>query len=286
MSRPIRIQYPNAIYHITTRGNGGQSIFNSQKDYFLFLEELKKTIEEYNWICYAYCLMPNHYHLLIKTIDPNLSIGMRQLNGNYTQGYNIKNKRYGHLFQGRFKSVLVESEAYLGNIIRYITLNPIKAKLVKSISLWPYSSHNEIIGKKKPAGCVQINESLRIFHKKRDIAKKEYQKFISQKREKEETWQDLRSNFILGSIDFVRNITRKYGNSRSRENIKKERFVGRPSLKEVFKNIKSKKERNSLIYKSFKEYGYTQTEIGDQLSLHYSTISRRIDIEKTKKAQK
>lgn len=277
MSRPLRIQYPGAIYHITARGNGGNNIFNNPKDYLLFLEELKKTIEEYNWICYAYCLMPNHYHLLIKTLDPNLSTGMRQLNGNYTQRYNIKHKRYGHLFQGRFKSVIVEDTGYLGNIVRYIVLNPVKAKLAKTISAWPWSSHKEVIGRKKSTGCVQIDETLKVFHKNKQTARKEYLKFIGQKCEQDETWQDLRSGFILGSLEFARDIVKQYGDNKARENIKKERFAGRPKLKEIFHEDDSKAKRNKNIMKAFKDYGYTQTQIGDHIDLHYSTVSRIIE---------
>lgn len=283
MSRPLRIQYPGAIYHITARGNGGNNIFNNSKDYLLFLEELKKTIEEYNWVCYTYCFMPNHYHLLIKTLDPNLSTGMRQLNGNYTQRYNIKHKKYGHLFQGRFKSVLVEDASYLGNIIRYIVLNPVKAKLAKTISVWLWTSHNEITGRKKSTGCVQIDETLSLFHKNKRIARQEYIKFIKQKCDKEETWQDLRSGFILGSLEFARNMVNKYGDEKARENIKKERFAGRPSLEIVFKTNNTKTTRNINIIKAFYKHGYTQTQIGEHLNLHYSTVSRIIDKERNSK---
>ena len=280
MSRPLRIQYPGAIYHITSRGNGGNKIFEDKKDYLMFLEELKEVIEDYNWISYAYCLMPNHYHLFIKTLDPNLSIGMRQLNGNYTQKYNIRHKKFGHIFQGRFKSILVEDNSYQGNLIRYITFNPVKAKIAKSITSWPWSSHKEIMGLTKKSGCVHPNETFSFFHKNKEIAKKEYIKFINEKTKEDNTWKDLQSGSILGSLQFARDTINKYGNKKSKENTKKERFAGRPSLEEIFKNIKEKHQRNILIYKSFKEYGYTQTEIAKHLNLHYSTISRRIDIEK------
>jgi len=277
MSRPLRIQYSGALYHITSRGNGGQKIFQDKIDYQIFLDELKKTIEDNNWVSYSYCLMPNHYHLFIKTLDPNLSIGMRQLNGNYTQRSNIRHNRYGHLFQGRFKSVLVEDNGYQGNVVRYIALNPIKAKLVKSLAQWPWSSHQEVIGRRKQSDCVDIDQTLALFHKNKKIARQEYIDFVNQKNESESTWNDLRSGMILGSLEFARDIFKRYCKNESRENTKKERFVGRPQLSDFFPKTEAKTERNKHIFEAYKRYGYTQTEIGSHLGLHYSSVSRIIE---------
>ncbi len=278
MARPLRIQYPGAQYHIISRGNGGQNIFQDDKDYLIFLEELKKVIDDYNWISFGYCLMPNHYHLFIKTLDPNLSVGMRQLNGNYTQRSNIRHGRYGHLFQGRFKSILVEDDKYHAELIRYIALNPVKAKLVKTLDQWKWSSHKEIMGTKKITGCVDIEEVLSFFNKNKKTGKEEYINYLKQKTNNQILKDDLRAGFILGSIEFAKDVINQYGNKQSKENVKKERFAGRPKLEKLFKEeFKNKKKRNELIFKAFKDYGYTQTEIGDYLGIHYSTISRIIN---------
>ena len=127
MARPIRIQYPGALYHIITRGNERSNIFNAPEDYQNFLLVFFNTIKRYNWICYAYCLMPNHYHLLVKTNEANLSPGMRQLNGVYAQNFNIRNKRMGHLFHGRFKSILAEEENYKNELKR---INDLKGGII------------------------------------------------------------------------------------------------------------------------------------------------------------
>ena len=103
MSRPLRIEFPGAVYHITSRGNARQDIFLNDGDRSTFLNILASVVEKYNWICHAYCLMDNHYHLLLETLDPNLSLGMRQLNGVYTQTFNKRQQRVGHVFQGRYK---------------------------------------------------------------------------------------------------------------------------------------------------------------------------------------
>ena len=107
MARPLRIEFPGAVYHVTSRGNERKAIFRDDQGRKTFLDTLKDVTLRYNWLCHAYCLMENHYHLLIDTPDGNLSVGMRQLNGIYTQRFNKRHGRVGHLFQGRFKAVLV-----------------------------------------------------------------------------------------------------------------------------------------------------------------------------------
>jgi putative transposase len=113
MARPVRIEFPGALYHITARGNKKENIFNSDRDRMVFLKILNETVTRYQFICYAYCLMPNHYHLMIETPNGNLSLGIRELNGVYAQKLNWAYKTVGHVFQGRFKAILVEKESYL-----------------------------------------------------------------------------------------------------------------------------------------------------------------------------
>ena len=119
MARPLRIEYDGALYHITTQGNDKKAIFQDKEDRDLFLDILYKINQRHHWICHAYCLMNNHYHLVIETPDGNLSKGMRQLNGVYTQTYNKKYHRAGHLFQGRYKAILIQKEPYLLEVCRY-----------------------------------------------------------------------------------------------------------------------------------------------------------------------
>ena len=136
MARPLRIEYDGALYHITSRGNERKAIFRDDEDRVGFLEALQKVNERFNWICHAYCLMNNHYHLVVETPDGNLSKGMRQLNGVYTQYFNRKHHRVGHIFQGRYKSILIEKESYLLEVSRYVVLNPVRAKAVKKPEDW------------------------------------------------------------------------------------------------------------------------------------------------------
>ncbi len=118
MARPLRIEYPGAVYHITSRGNALSRIYSDDVDRKRFLAVLSSVVKRYSWLCHAYCLMGNHYHLLIETPDADLSLGMRQLNGVYTQFYNLRHKHPGHIFQGRFKAIIVDKENYLFELCR------------------------------------------------------------------------------------------------------------------------------------------------------------------------
>jgi len=132
MARPLRIEYNRALYHITSRGNAREAIFLNDEDRKLFLDILGSVKERSNWLCHAYCLMDNHYHLIVETPESNLSKGMRQLNGVYTQRFNKQHNRVGHLFQGRYKTIVVDKENYLLEVSRYVVLNPVRAKAVKN----------------------------------------------------------------------------------------------------------------------------------------------------------
>ena len=146
MARPLRIQFPGALYHITSRGDRKEDIFHDRHDRIIFLEILESLITRYNWLCHAFCLMNNHYHLLIETIDSNLAEGMRQLNGIYTQKHNIMHETVGHVFQGRYKSILIEKESYLLILCRYIVLNPVRANVVRDPLEWEWSSYHVTAG--------------------------------------------------------------------------------------------------------------------------------------------
>lgn len=141
MSRPLRVQYSGAVYHVTSRGNARQPIFWDDTDRDLLLSTASRVISRYQWLCHAYCLMDNHYHLLIETLQPSLSIGMRQLNGLYTQAFNRRHNRVGHLLQGRYTAILVEKQAHLLELCRYVVLNPLRVKAERRVGNWKWSSY-------------------------------------------------------------------------------------------------------------------------------------------------
>jgi len=148
MTRPLRLEYEGAIYHVTSRGNAQEDVFLKDSDRTRFLEILGDVVARYGWICHAYCLMNNHYHLLIETPRANLSRGMQFLNGVYTQWFDRQHERVGHLFQGRFKAILVEKESHLLELTRYIVLNPVRAKMVRGVRDRPWSSYRGTSGQR------------------------------------------------------------------------------------------------------------------------------------------
>ena len=142
MARPLRIEYPGAFYHVTSRGNERKDIFKSNTDREMFLSYLASAQEKYEAVVHAYCLMSNHYHLMIETPLGNLSLIMKYINSAYTNFFNIKRKRTGHLLQGRYKAILVEADAYAAELSRYIHLNPIRAGMVRSPEEYRWSSYS------------------------------------------------------------------------------------------------------------------------------------------------
>ncbi len=141
MARQLRLEFPGALYHLTARGNAREAIYRDEVDRKLFVALLGQEIEQQGWQCYAYCLMDNHYHLLIETPELNLSRGMRRLNQVYTQAYNRRHGRVGHVLQGRFKSIVVDKDPYLLELSRYIVLNPVRAGMTTSVRAWRWSSY-------------------------------------------------------------------------------------------------------------------------------------------------
>jgi REP element-mobilizing transposase RayT len=146
MCRPLRLEFACALHHITPRGNGRNLIYLQDDDFELFLQVLANVCERYSLVVYAYCLMSNHYHLLVETPDANLSQGMRQLKGVFTQSRNRKHHRVEHLFQGRYKAILVDKDVYLLELCRYIVLNSVRANMVSSPEEWPWSNWHCMLG--------------------------------------------------------------------------------------------------------------------------------------------
>ena len=141
MARPLRMQYAGALYHVTSRGNARHAIFRDDFDRKVFLDLLETVTEDFHWLCHAYCLMANHYHLVIETPEANLSSGMRQLNGVYTMRFNRRHRTVGHVLQGRFKAILIQRESHLLEVCRYVVLNPVRAEGVKRPEEWKWSSY-------------------------------------------------------------------------------------------------------------------------------------------------
>ena len=248
----------------------------------MFLATLAWVVERFGWRCHAYCLMDNHIHLLIDTPQPNLSRGMRQLNGVYTQRFNRRHGKVGHLFQGRYKAILVEKEGYLLELARYIVLNPVRAKMVKTPERYPWSSYQPMLGLAPVPPALAIEWVLDQFARTRATARRRYAKFVHDGIGVPGPWEEVKGQVLLGSEAFIERLAPQLQECSTREIPKRQRLVHRPSLRTLLAGTDSKTARNIAMAQAYLKHGYTLSEIGRDVGLHYATISRLIKaLEKT-----
>ena len=280
MVRPLRIEFPGAVYHVMSRGNGKQDIFLDSYDRVALLGILAGVVSQYNWLCHSYCLMNNHYHLLLETLDPTLSAGMRQLNSVYSQKFNRRHDRVGHLLQGRFKSILVEKGSYLLELCRYIVLNPVRSGFVKSPEEWVWSSYRGIAGFDRNTSFLTKEWVLSQFGNTVGDAQASYQAFVAAAMtEQAMPWNRVSGQLIFGGDSFQAAIHEKVKDSQDISEIKREqRFAARPALSALLPShlLGHKALRNKMMASAYLEHGYTMKEIAHEAGLHYSTVSRVI----------
>jgi len=212
MARPLRITYPGACYHVTSRGNEQKDVFKSQRDREKFLEYLASATERYGAVIHAYCLLSNHYHLLLETPHGNLSQIMRHINGAYTTYFNVKRKRAGHLFQGRFKAILVEAGEYALELSRYIHLNPVRAGMVTRPEEYRWSSYNSYIGQGTAFSWLKMETVLDYFSNSAKEAKQKYRSFVEDLLEKEyeSPFANTFGSAVLGTAEFIKMVTSEH----------------------------------------------------------------------------
>jgi REP element-mobilizing transposase RayT len=277
VAKPLRIEYPGAVYHVTSRGNARNKIFSDDQDRKLFLSILGAVVKRYNWLCHAYCLMDTHYHMMIETPDANLSIGMRQLNGIYTQTYNRRHETPGHIFQGRYKAILVQKENYLLELCRYVVLNPVRAGVVQKPEAWRWSSYQGTAGLRKEPDFLTTDWILSRFIRKRTIAQKRYRAFVREGIFRGSPWEELEGQVLLGDQGFIRKFKDLLEDKKEAKEIPRgQRYVGRPSLDKIFSGQKTKAQRDKRIHAAHMSHGYTLKEIADYLRIHYTTVSKVI----------
>ena len=267
MARPLRLEFPGAISHLTGRGNARQKVFFTDADRELFLKTLTGVVNRYHWICHAYCLMANHYHLLVETAKANLSIGMRQLNGIYTQSFNRRRNRVGPLFQGRFKAILVERESHLLELCRYIVLNPARVKGSSRASTWKWSSYRATAGLAPVPEFLRTDWILEQFGKSRSRAQQRYREFVRDGMASR-PWDDLKGQIYLGSEAFI--VKHAAGKKDIKEIPRVQLRAAKPSLEQIFGRRGEKGIAEAY------ERGYRLNEIAEHLGVHYATVSRRL----------
>jgi len=274
MARPLRLELAGGLYHVTSRGDRREDIYVDDEDREEWLSLLGRVCSRFNWRCHAYCLMDNHYHIVIETAEANLSKGMRQLNGVYTQYYNRRHNRVGHVFQGRFKGIMVEQDVYLLELARYVVLNPLRANMVKDIQSWKWSSYHIMTGKLPVPPWLEINWILGQFSKQRKRAITHYINFVREGVGLPGIWNELKNQVFLASDGYINKKQKMINNKESLNEIPK--LQRRKIAKSLAYYEKKYKDPKAAISKAYLTGGYTLNEIGEHFGSHYSTISRII----------
>jgi len=282
MARQLRIEYAGAFYHITSRGNERNDIFKSEQDFKKFLTYLETAIQRYRAVIHVYCLMSNHYHFLLETPTGNLSQIMRHINGAYTTYFNTKRQRAGHLFQGRYKAILVNADEYAGELSRYIHLNPVRAGIVSKPEQYLWSSYQYYVGKKKPE-WLTVDFILNYFGGKTTIAQKRYSEFVNALVDKEydSPLKDTVASTILGGLDFINEIKDKYlSDKKADRNLPALTELTKASIKEIIKEMEGvfkgdeTLSKKAAIYLCHNYSGRTLKEIGDHFNIGESAVSQ------------
>jgi len=240
MGRPIRIEFNGALYHITSRGNERREIFLDEKDRANFLSILADYHDRYGILIHAYVLMDNHYHLILKTPKGNLLKVMHGLNGSYTGYFNRQHGRAGHLFQGRYKGILVEKDNYLLPLSRYIHLNPVRAGRVKKLDQYEWSSYRGYVGRRKEQPWMESGWVLSQFSVRAVRARRQYEEYVEEGIRKgiDNPLRDVHAQVILGTDPFIEQarelLRRKVLNS---EIVERERLQEHPGIEGIVKEV-------------------------------------------------
>lgn len=296
MARPLRITYPGACYHVAARGNERKPIFRDDQDRQRFLDRLAAVVQRYRTTIHAYVLMRNHYHLLVETPDGNLSEAVRQLNAVYTQDFNRRYRRVGHLFQGRYKSVLVDKDAYLIEVSRYIHLNPVRVGEVVEPARYRWSSAAAYVGQRAGPAWLTVAEVLAHFGRRRTDAQRAYRQFLRDgvRTGVPSPWRQVVGQTLLGTPEWVERMRQRTAGRHLGEEIAAAgQLRPRPTLPAVLDAV-SRAARVSLddirrpwssrggwarpvaIYLAWEACGLAQREIGPNFGVGYFAVSKAI----------
>ena len=287
MARPLRLEFAHALYHVTSRGNRREDIFHNDTDRRAWLGVLAQVCKRFNWVVHAYCLMDNHYHLLVETPDANLSAGMRQLNGVYTQLTNRAQGQVGHVFQGRFKAIVVDKDNYLLELARYVVLNPVRAGLVQDAGDWLWSSYGAMLAPAWLPGpeWLATDKMLDFFAQEqqpldREKAQQRYINYVREGIGLPSIWKALSGQVYLGDEKFVTAMSAlaeqsPQGMRTASSRLEIPRAQRRPArlALEAFEQ-QNPNNRNAAIQSAFATRGYTMVQLAAHFKLHYTSISR------------
>lgn len=274
MARPLRLEIPGGLYHVTSRGDGREDIYLDDADRQNWLELFAGVCERFNWSCHAYCLMTNHYHVIIETPDGNLSIGMRQLNGVYTQSFNRRHSRVGHVFQGRYKAIFVDKDSYLLELSRYVILNPVRATMVQRPEYWPWTSYHFMIDARSPPKWLHRDWLLSQFGKQRRRAIEKFIEFVADGISSGSIWENLNGQIFLGDAQFVSEIQKKIDHPEELGEVPRgqRRVPGKPM--QYYERRYA--DRKSAMAHAHLDGQYTLKQVAAYFGVHYTTVSRAV----------
>ena len=275
MARPLRLEFAGALYHLTSRGDRREPIFEDDDDRRALLEVLAQALERFEATCFAYCLMGNHYHFVVQTRRPNLSRLMRHVNGVYTQRFNRRHGKVGHLFQGRFKAVLVDEDSYFLEVCRYVDLNPVRAGLVRRAQDWVWSSfrsHARIAPSPAWLASDELHRHIAPRAPRRDGPAR-YAEFVSQGKGVRLWEQSLAGQIYLGDAAFVERMRKRNLKPDEREIPRAQR---RAAPMPIAIYLSRSASRDEGIARAHVEGGHTQTSIASAIGLSVSRISRLV----------
>ena len=272
MSRPLRIELAGGLYHVTAHGDRREDIYVDDDDRVAWLRLLGEVCDRFNWRCHAFCQMSNHYHLVVETPDANLARGMRQLNGVYTQTINHRHGCVGHTFQGRYKGILVEKEAYLLELARYVVLNPVRAHRVNDVADWPWSSYAAMFGTRANPAWLEVDWLLGQFADDRQKAIARYRDFVRAGVGLDGLWSDLKAQVFLGGEHFVERMQSGLPDKDRRE---VPRLQRRGSARPLLDYARTPHSREGMA-RAYRTGEYTMRQIADYFDVHYSTVSRAV----------
>jgi REP element-mobilizing transposase RayT len=281
MARPLRPLFPGGIYHVTARGNDRRAIFEDDADRSRFLIVLASVVARYRLRCHAYCLMGNHYHALLQTPEGNLSTAMRQLNGVYTQRFNRRHERSGHIFQGRYGAQLVDGHAHLREVCRYVVLNPVRAGLVEHPRDWPWSSYRATAGEIIPPGFLTV-DWLRAVTGAGSLtsAARSYVRFVEagiDPGRAEAGAVDPTARSSPADTEMRDRLAQScHAAARDTEIPRAQRYATRPSLATLFDGVSTRAERDVRAAAAVRDHGYAMKAVADFIGRHYVTVSRAV----------
>ncbi len=268
----MRVEFSGALYHVTSRGDRREAIFENDEDCEVFLAVLGDVVRDFNWLVHAYCLMGNHYHLVVETPDGNLAKGMRQLNGVFTQAINRRHRRTGHLFQGRYKAILVDRGRYLLELTRDVVLNPVREGRARDAGDWAWSSYLAMSGAEPVPEWLATDGLLVLFSPRSAIAINLYAKFVASGVGAEPIWKHLKRQMFLGDDRFVARMQKRADAARDNINIPKAQR--RPPAAPLAAIAAKYRDNKGAMVAAHATGQYSYQQIAQYFGVHFTTVGR------------